>query len=138
MNTNQNYGIALHILGYLAYKEDYVSSKNLSNSINTNPVVVRRILGVLSKQGIIETKRGHFGSRLNKKPEDISFYDVYKLFNEGIISGPKHEPNQHCPVGMIINDVVTNVLIKNTIEYESSLKNYNIKDVLMELDEKRG
>lgn len=138
MNTNQNYGIALHILGYLAYKDDYVSSKNLANSINTNPVVVRRILGVLAKEGIVETKRGHFGSRLNKKPEHISFYDVYKLFNEGIISGPKHEPNENCEVGMIINDVVTNVLTTKTVEYETSLKKYNIEDVLNELDEKRG
>lgn len=141
MTANQNYGIALHILAYLAYNEEnYVTSAKLASSIDTNAVVVRRMLAILLEAGFVETKQGRFGSRLKLNPEEISFYDVYKLFNEGLVLGPKHDPNIECEVGLIINKVVKENLTQSTIMFENVLKGFTILNIKEEIikEKERG
>lgn len=57
---------------------DIIGSQTLAASVNTNPVVVRRLLLALRRARLIETftgKRG--GARLRKKPNHISLADIY-------------------------------------------------------------
>lgn len=138
MKANQDYGIALHILAYLAYNDDeYVTSNRLASSIDTNAVVVRRMLSVLSKAGFVETKRGHFGSKLKVNPNEITFYDVYNLFSGELVVGPKHDPNVECEVGVIINKAVKNELKRSSQLFEEELKRFTIGDIHKEIIEER-
>jgi len=55
--------MALHALGMVALEGDRrpgqpITSETLARSINTNPVVVRRVLADLKRAGLIETRRG--------------------------------------------------------------------------------
>lgn len=135
MIANQNYGVALHILSYLAVKEDtYVTSTQLASSIDTNPVVIRRLLKILANAGLVETKRGQFGSKLKKDPSEITLYDVYKLFHSGIIMGPEHVPNVECTTGLKIISAVTNILSDSTNIFENELKKYTIEIVKKEIE----
>lgn len=135
MIANQNYGVALHILSYLAVKEEtYVTSNQLASSIATNPVVVRRIIKILADAGLVETKRGQFGSRLKKAASEITLYDVYILFHTGVIMGPQHEPNVECNTGMKIIAAVTNILSDSTNVFENELKKYTIDIVKKEVE----
>src|SRR5438034_917649 len=57
---------------------EVIGSQRLAASVNTNPVVVRRLLLALRRARLIETFTGkHGGARLRKRPNDISLADIY-------------------------------------------------------------
>ena len=77
--VNQQFTFAVHIMTALAFSPDEVlDSRTLAASVNTNAVVVRRLLLALRRAALIETFAGkQGGARLRKKPERIRLADVY-------------------------------------------------------------
>ena len=77
--VNQQFTFAVHILTALAFsREEVIGSQTLAASVNTNPVVVRRLLLTLRRAGLIETFTGkHGGARLRRRPHRISLMDIY-------------------------------------------------------------
>ena len=77
--VNQQFTFAVHIMIALAFSpEEVIGSQTLAASVNTNPVVVRRLLLALRRARLIETFAGkHGGARLRKKPNRISLVDIY-------------------------------------------------------------
>ena len=77
--VNQQFTFAVHILTALAFSpEEVIGSETLAASVNTNPVVVRRLLLALRRARLIETLTGrHGGARLRKKPNRISLVEIY-------------------------------------------------------------
>ncbi|MDY0277103.1 MAG: Rrf2 family transcriptional regulator [Acholeplasma sp.] len=130
MQINQNFGVAVHILVYLSLTEsEYQTSSHLASSVNTNPVVVRRILKDLENAGLIETKKGRFGSRLLKKADEITFNDVYNVFYQGNILEPSHHPNEKCPVGAMVTGLISDVMKDATKDFMNTLQKYTIADI---------
>src|SRR5207253_11045687 len=70
---------AVHIMIALAFSpEEVIDSQTLAASVNTNPVVVRRLLLALRRARLVETFTGrHGGARLRKKPNHIFLVDIY-------------------------------------------------------------
>jgi Rrf2 family protein len=97
--------IGVHALAWMGLNErigsEVATSEQIANSVNTNPVVIRRLLGELREAGLVESRRGAgAGWRLVRPPESITLAEVY----EAVESGPVHglhpaTPNQKCPVG---------------------------------------
>ena len=77
--VNQQFTFAVHIMTALAFSpEEVIDSQTLAASVNTNPVVVRRLLLALRRARLIETFAGkHGGARLCKRPNRISLVDIY-------------------------------------------------------------
>ncbi len=128
MRISSKFTIALHILAYIALNEDEekVISDTMAGSINVNPVIVRRILSLLRKAGLISVKRGSGGAFLKKAPESITLLDVYKVVErtakDGIFQFHKN-PNPRCPVGREIHHGLDDKLMKvqEAMEKELSL-----------------
>ena len=80
MQISSRFTIALHIFTCVeTFKDEYkVTSDFLAGSINTNPVISRRILTQLKNAGLITVARGTGGIEPAKPLEEISFYDVYQ------------------------------------------------------------
>ncbi|MCA1734101.1 MAG: Rrf2 family transcriptional regulator, partial [Acidobacteria bacterium] len=54
MATSSRFAVATHILTVLAVRGDEPSSSNLiASSVGTNPVVIRRLLGMLGRAGLV-------------------------------------------------------------------------------------
>ena len=72
--------MAVHALTVLAYKDgDSVTSAFLAASVNTNPVVIRRLLLALQDGRLIETRKGAgFGSRLSRSPARINLGEIFQ------------------------------------------------------------
>ncbi len=108
--NNTRFAVGVHILSLLScHGEDYVSSELIAKSINMNPAMVRKELGVLRQTGLIESKEGiGGGSRLARKPEHISFDEVYLAVKEDshVLGLYREDPNQQCPVGAKINQAL--------------------------------
>jgi DNA-binding IscR family transcriptional regulator len=73
------FAVALHILLLLAdgAAADTTSGR-MAASIGTNPVVVRRIAGLLVRAGLVVVQRGPGGASLARPAEHITLGDVWR------------------------------------------------------------
>lgn len=80
MALNTRFATGVHIVMLLSeQKTTFTSSADLANELGTNPVVVRRVMSLLSQAGMIHSQRGpQGGCRLAKPAKSISLADVYK------------------------------------------------------------
>jgi Rrf2 family protein len=102
MRANCRFAMAVHVLAVLAYKEgDRVSSALLASSVNTNPVIIRRLLSALQQARLIDTCKGRgSGSRLSRSPARITLAEIYQAVeNETPFILPRNQANGGCPVG---------------------------------------
>lgn len=72
------FSVALHILLFVAESsgEDATSAR-MAQSIGTNPVVVRRIAGLLSRAGLLSVQRGPGGASLARPAASITLREVW-------------------------------------------------------------
>jgi len=104
--NNARFATVVHILTMLADNDgEWLNSEWIAESININPVMVRRELGMLQENGLVLTRKGkEGGSRLNRPGADISMADVYALVKNTEVLGRKNRhTNPECPIGKQIN-----------------------------------
>jgi Rrf2 family protein len=105
--------IGVHILTLLALTPDQTrTSEFIAGSVNTNPVVIRRLLGLLREAGIVESQGGVGGGWRLKIPADrITLLDILRAVEPKgeAIALHRNEPNPLCLVGRNIQGVLTGV-----------------------------
>ncbi|WP_109478174.1 Rrf2 family transcriptional regulator [Paraburkholderia sp. C35] len=115
MSANSRLTVASHILTWMALvareSSDPVTSDRIAASVRTNPVVIRRTLGLLAKAGLVESYRGiNAGWRLAKDPREISLLNVFDALEEGPqFALHATRPSQVCPVGRSIGGTLSSV-----------------------------
>jgi Rrf2 family protein len=128
--------MAVHVLAVLAYKEgDRVTSAFLAGSVNTNPVIVRRLLLSLQRARLVETCKGAgSGSRLSRSPARINLAQVYRAVEEAEpFAAPARKPNDACPVGHCIRKALDRIFGSAQKAMERDLEKTNLADVLNEV-----
>ena len=139
MQISSRFTIAIHMMTCMeTFKDDYkITSDFLAGSINVNPVVIRRILLQLRDAGLIEVKRGTGGATLAKKPEEITFLDVYRAvecIEENTLFHFHENPNPNCPVGRNIHNILDDKLLQVQGAMERELESITLADVLRNLE----
>lgn len=140
MQISSKFTVALHIFTCVdAFKDEYkVTSDFLAGSINTNPVIVRRLLAKLKNAGLIKVARGTGGIELTRPLNKISFLDVYAAIepeNKADLFRFHESPNPNCPVGRNIHNLLDGKLAAIQEAMESEMKRYTIADLSSELHE---
>jgi Rrf2 family protein len=133
MAVSCRFAFAVHILSVLAHTaEKGVTSDRLAASVNTNPVVIRRLLSTLRKAGFVCTQKGaRSGSRLCCVPHHISLDAVYRAVESApSFSLHPQRPNQRCPVGRRIELVLGEVFASAQNALERALAQRTLADVL--------
>lgn len=103
------FSIAVHTLSLIAYTPNECTGDYIAASVNTNPVIIRRIMGMLKKAGLVEVRPGVGGASLRRKPEEITLLDIYRAVNvieENQLFRFHEDPNKRCPVGRNIESVL--------------------------------
>ncbi len=104
------FAVAAHILLMVAVGDGEPStSHRLASSVNTNPVVVRRITGQLARAGLVRVRRGPGGAELARPAELITLEDIWRAVNSGSARPllPLHaNPDLQCPVGCRVHSVL--------------------------------
>ena len=132
MTGNSRFAVSVHILAYLTYRRDAaVASAEIASSVDTNPVVIRRLLGALLKSRLVTAQKGATGGfSLAKAPEKISLRDVYRAVDPTPNYGLKHfAPNHDCPVGAKISAILSGAFAKAQVAMEAELAKTSIADV---------
>jgi Rrf2 family protein len=109
---NSRLAIAVHVLTFLALAGDGpTTSEYIAGSVNTNPVVVRRILSTLRQAGLVRAQPGiGGGSSLARPATEITLADVYRATEErDLFALHAHAPNPNCACGGNIQPVLRGV-----------------------------
>ena len=125
--------MAVHVLALLAYKEgDRVTSAYLAGSINTNPVIVRRLLLALQRAKLVDTCKGAgAGSRLNCSPKRIDLAQVYRAVEAvEAFASPTRKPNEDCPVGQCMIEELEKIFASAQNALERDLQKTTLADVI--------
>ena len=73
----------LHVLLHMAEQDELVTSEALAKAMDTNPVVIRRVMAGLRDQGYVRSEKGHGGGwTLARDLADISLRDIYEALGE--------------------------------------------------------
>jgi Rrf2 family protein len=133
MKTSCRFAMAVHVLAVLAYKEgDPVTSSCLADSVNTNPVVIRRLLLSLQRAKLVETRKGAgAGSRLSRSAQRVNLAEIYRAVEEPEpFSSPARKPNAGCPVGNCIRKTLEKVFVSAENALERDLQKTTLADVV--------
>ena len=133
--------VAVHVLAYLAWRRDEPgTSERIASSVNTNPVVVRRIVGALRNAGLVSVQPGvGGGAQLAREPDAITLLDVYRAVEEKDELFAVHaDPCRNCDVGSQIRGVLQGVFCQAHNAMQAVLGGVTIADIGRALHTARG
>jgi len=136
--ANSRMTIAVHALAWMALAQRQghavLTSNQVADSVNTNPVIIRRCLGDLRQAGLVSVRHGAgAGWSLARAPAEITLLEVYDAVGQESPFGLHHtEPNLDCPVGKGIRPALGHVYGQIEQALRSELAVVSVADVLRE------
>lgn len=142
MSISSRFAVGIHILTLLEVDKDEVnSSEFIAASVNTNPVVIRKIMGMLKKAGLVKVRPGVAGAELAHKLDEITLLDVYKAVDavpENELFSVHGSPNPHCSVGRNIQSAVLPIFAGAQSAMEKALAHVTIQDIVRSIEEQEN
>ena len=134
--VNCRFTVAIHVLCLLAAQHPQpLTSEFIAGSVNTNPVVIRRILAVLRRAGLVKSQPGVSGGwELVAKPERITLGGLYQIVRPGtVFAMHTRQPNILCPVGRNIQRGLGAHYQRAQAAMEAELDHSTLADVLKDV-----
>lgn len=132
MKKNSRSSVALHALAHLVKRQESITSEDLGKCLNTNPVVIRRVLGELKKNGIVASEKGHGGGWVvTKHPKQISFSDVFNALGEKLVpDAPQADKNEQCLIMKTLTLVMNDFLSDAELLIDKKLQKISLDDIV--------
>lgn len=103
----------MHVLVHMHLLGGSETSEVIARMLNTNPVVVRRTMGLLRDAGIVSSAGGRSGGwTLGKPAEAISMLDVQRALDGQIFAIGRSNDHPQCPVEQTVNNLIEHALQK--------------------------
>ncbi|MDB5489955.1 MAG: Rrf2 family transcriptional regulator [Reyranella sp.] len=112
MRRDSRLSDVLHVLLHMAEHKRPVTSEALARAIDTNPVVVRRIMAGLREQGYVRSEKGHGGGwSLACDLAKVTLCDVYEaLGSPTLLALGNRKDASGCLVGQVVHDALDDAL----------------------------
>ena len=139
MSANSRLTVAAHALAWIGLYQrrghEVATSEQIAGSVNTNPVVIRRLLAELRKAGLADSRRGvGAGWTLSREPAAITLLDVYEAVEPGsVFALHRSTPNPECVVARGIGPVMTAVYDDVEAALRGELAKTTLEDVLRDV-----
>lgn len=102
MLASSRFVVATHVLCILARHagKGPVCSGTIASSVETNPVVIRRLMSELEKANLVMSTTGRSGGfELSRNAEDVSLADIYEAVEDTcVFKMHQTDPDSNCPV----------------------------------------
>lgn len=139
MTISSRFAVAIHALSLLELNKDGINTSDyIAGSVNTNPVVIRRILGMLSKAGIVQVRPGVAGTKLVRPALELTLLDIYRaveVVEEDALFSIHEKPNPNCPVGKHIQESIEPVFSAAQTAMEQTLAKVTLQDIVGKMNE---
>lgn len=108
MNRDSRLSGVLHVLLHMAQHDGPVTSETLARAMDTNPVVVRRVMAGLREAGYVRSEKGHGGGwRLAVELASITLLDIYRaLGSPSLLAIGHRSDNPECAVEKAVNSAL--------------------------------
>ena len=130
------FAFAIHVMAVLALRRDQLCpSTLLAKTVNTNPVVIRRLLLDLQAAGLVKTERGPAGgAHLARPPGRIRVGDIYKAVEEPMLfAAHRRKPSKECPVGCKIEAVLAQLFERGSKALEREFQSITLEAVVRKI-----
>jgi Rrf2 family protein len=138
--NNSRFSLATQILALIAIESEDcpITSESLAESINTHPVVIRRMLGALRIAGLVAAQPGpHGGVSLKRNPADITLREVYRATGETeIFPFGDRTPSADCICGRNIQPVLADINLRVEQALERTLKDITLEQIVAFIKER--
>ena len=141
MSINSQFAVAVHILSLLAQDEDgQLTSDTIAGSVNTNPVVIRRILGKLRDARLVVVHSGvNGGARLARPASKINLLEVYRAVEQAdLFSLHNQPPNPDCTIGANIEAVLEDTFDRAQAAMFQALADVTVGQILQSVLSRAG
>ena len=142
MSISSRFSVGIHILALIEINKSGISTSDfLAGSVNTNPVVIRKIMGMLKKAELVKVRPGVAGAQLAKASSDITLFDVYKAVNvvqEKELFTVHDHPNPECLVGRNIQNTIEPLFTAAQLAMEKVLRSLTLEDVVKDIASKEN
>jgi Rrf2 family protein len=133
MLSSSRFVVAIHALSVIARAggRGPVCSTIVAESVNTNPVVIRRLMRDLERAELVTSSTGRAGGfTLTREPSRITLADIYHAVeDEGTFRLHKTDPQSRCPVGCQILDILSAPLRSAESALAHSLAKTTLSDI---------
>lgn len=137
MLSSSRFMVAVHALSVIARRVDGspVCSTIVAESVNTNPVVIRRLMRDLERASLVASVTGRAGGfKLGRHAGRITLADIYKAVeDESIFRMHKTDPKHKCPIGAAIIKVVAEPLRGAEQALERALAGTTLDDIASQI-----
>ena len=112
MRKDSRLSRVLHILAHLASSDESITSTQIAKMQSTNPVVVRRTMGLLREHGYVDSTKGRNGGwKISKPLSDITLLDIHRAFGESsLFTIGLTDEHVQCPIEKSINESLESVM----------------------------
>ena len=139
MSANSKMTVAVHTLTWIGLYQRrghvVATSEQIATSVNTNPVVIRRLLAELRKAGLTDSRRGAgAGWMLSRDLAAITLLDVYEAVgSEPIFALHRSKPDPECVVGHGIGPAMNAAYDRIEAALREELAKTTLEDVLRDV-----
>ena len=135
------FSVAVHVLILISESEVPMHSEQMAESVGTNASYVRKVLALLKKGGIVDSRRGTSGYSLKTAPEQLALLQIY----QAVMEEPKphlldihRNANDRCIVGRHIEPVLAGMFADMEDAFAGMLAGKTLADCIaalrMEID----
>lgn len=138
MAYNSRFAVAIHTLSLLDASDGHITSEWIAASVNTNPVVIRRMISQLAKAGIVRTQPGVAGAQMTRPAAEITLLDIYRAAQNDAkdeLFAIHENPNPNCDIGRNIQAELETVFQRAQKAMEHELEQITLKQVTTDLQE---
>ncbi|OXM86207.1 Rrf2 family transcriptional regulator [Paenibacillus rigui] len=130
---SSRFSVAVHILSIIALFPNESTGEFIAGSVNTNPVIIRKIIRLLKKAGLIAVRPGVGGASLLKDTGEITLLDIYRaveVADQGELFHFHEEPNHACLVGNNIENALRDELRAAQLAMEQRLAQVTLQQLI--------
>ena len=135
MGVSTRTAVAAHALTFLArwHEGGWQSSAKIAESLESNPVLVRRVLGMLQAKGLVTAAEGSGGGwQLSRPAEQITLFDAYAAVEDGttVLPTHAHPPSRSCVIGRHMQALLEEEFAAAHRALEDRLSQTSVADLL--------
>lgn len=140
MKPSSQLSDVLHVLLHLAQADTPCTSEVLASAMDTNPVVLRRLMAGLRDAGFVASEKGHGGGWVMAVPlECITLRDVHMALGApALVSLGFREDRPECLVAQVVNESLRTAMQQAEATLLARLEGITLAELSQGFDRRLG
>ncbi len=137
--ANSQFAMAVHVLAMLAVNcDERVKSTYLAESVNTNAVVIRRLLRNLHEADLVVSQTGYSGGTCLTKPaSEIRLDEIFRAVSrDDVFALHPNEPKNDCTIGVGITGVLGEIKLDVDTVIDEKFSSITLQEVIDRIEAK--